>query len=111
MAISLFCYTAKGIDEILSINQKISESEILFIENRFLLYSPDEVNEIELEITAEFGFFSKNIFLIALNDKDYSSNIRDIANLFFEAYGDDILILFENETKIEYEKEQIANKI
>ncbi len=101
MAISLFCYTTKEVNKILEINNKISINEKLFIENRFLLYNPDEVNEIELEITSEFDFFPKNIFLIALNDKDYSSNIRDIANLFFEEYGDDILILFENETKIE----------
>ncbi|WFF39399.1 hypothetical protein LU290_04045 [Moraxella nasibovis] len=101
MAISLFCYTSKEINEILAINQQIAEREILFIENRFLLYSPKIVSDIHLEITAEFDFYPKNIFLIALNDKDYSSNIRDIANLFFEAYGNDILILFENETKIE----------
>lgn len=101
MAISLFCYTSKEVNEILAINQQIAEREILFIENRFLLYSPKIVSAIHLEITAEFDFLPKNLFLIALNDKDYSSNIRDIANLFFEAYGDDILILFENETKIE----------
>lgn len=104
MAIDLFCYTTKEVNEILAINQQISEREILFIENRFLLYRPSDVNEIELEITAEFDFYPKNIFLIALNDKDYSSNIRDIANLFFKAYGNDILILFENETKIEKDK-------
>lgn len=104
MAINLSCYTTKEASEILEINQQIAEREILFIENRFLLYSPDEVNEIELEIATEFDFLPRNKFWIALNDKDYSSNIRDIANLFFEAYGDDILILFENETKIEKEK-------
>lgn len=101
MAINLSCYTTKEASEILAINKEIANGEILFIENRFLLYSPDGVNEIELEITAEFDFIPKNKFWITLNDKDYSSNIRDIANLFFEAYGDDILILFENETKIE----------
>ena len=104
MAINLSCYTTKEASEILEINQQIAEREILFIENRFLLYSPDEVNEIELEIATEFDFLPRNKFWIAWNDKDYSSNIRDIANLFFEAYGDDILILFENETKIEKEK-------
>lgn len=101
MAISLFCYTSKEVNEILAINQKIAEREILFIENRFLLYRPSDVNEIELEITAEFDFYPKNIFLIALNDKDYSSKIGEISDVFFDKYGDDILILFENETKVE----------
>lgn len=101
MAINLSCYTTKEASEILAINQQIAEREILFIENRFLLYSPDEVNEIELEITAEFDFLPRNKFWIALNDKDYSSKIGEISDVFFDKYGDDILILFENETKVE----------
>lgn len=101
MAINLSCYTTKEANEILEINQKIAECEILFTENRFLLYSTDSVNEIELEIAEEFDFFPKNVFLIALNDKDYSSKIGKVADIFFETYGNNILILFENETIIE----------
>jgi len=44
MAINLSCYTTKESNEILEINQKIAECEILFTENRFLLYSTDSVN-------------------------------------------------------------------
>ncbi len=101
MAINLSCYTTKEASEILAINTEIANNDILFIENRFLLYNPRFVNDIELEIASEFNFFPKNKFLIALNDKDYSSKIGEISDVFFEKYGDDILILFENETKIE----------
>lgn len=62
MAINLSCYTTKESNEILEINQKIAECEILFTENRFLLYSTDSVNEIELEIAEEFDFFLKMYF-------------------------------------------------
>ena len=62
MAINLSCYTTKESNEILEINQKIAECEILFTENRFLLYSTDSVNQIELEIAEEFDFFLKMYF-------------------------------------------------
>lgn len=100
MAISLFCYTNEKIEIIQSINQLMLQNEKLFIEDKFEIYSPREIDSFVNEYLEEYSFKASFCFLVGLNDKQFSDEIVVVAEKIYNYYEGKVLILLENEDKL-----------
>ena len=101
MAISIFCYTSKDIEEASAlVDDKISKLSY-FSSGDFLVSQIFRVSRTEKEIAAEYEFNAKNLFLVTLNKKDKANEIQELFKIIKEIFGSrSILLLLENEKVI-----------
>jgi len=68
---------------------------------KFLISRILDSSDGNKEIALEFGFHSRFLFLVRVNDHDSSPRIREVAGLLRRTFGpQNVLVLFENETEV-----------
>jgi hypothetical protein len=99
VSIDLVCHLNYDLVEAAEMLKKILVEHTDLFNKKFLIYGPRESGEIPKEIAAEFNFDSRCRFSVALNVKDESIRLKEVANLMRSTFGEDrILVLFNGET-------------
>ncbi len=100
MAISLFCYTSRECDEVEQLLNDVVAALDLVKSRAYLVYSATGVRDLNKEVSLAFSFDAKAVFLLALNDKACAASLGTMAEALKQIFGpNEILILFENETR------------
>ena len=69
--------------------------------HKFLISKIMDSNDVDEEIAREFGFRSRFVFLIRVNDKDEAHRMGEVVSVLRRALGpQNVLVLFENETEV-----------
>lgn len=100
MAIHLFCYTSRSINESTHFIELLIRNNQEFFQDRFLISKATEANEVEKEVAHEHRINATTIFLIRVNDKSATPLISEVAAIVKNSFGKStIVILQENEVE------------
>ncbi|MBS0221261.1 MAG: hypothetical protein JSR91_11020, partial [Proteobacteria bacterium] len=101
MAIDLFCHSSLDRADVEKTIRLLSTQHADLFSHKFLISKILDPNDDDEETAREFGFRSRFVFLIRVNDKDESHRIREVAGLLRRTFGPrNVLVLFENETEV-----------
>ncbi|MBN9488640.1 MAG: hypothetical protein J0H44_15490 [Alphaproteobacteria bacterium] len=101
MAIDLFCHSSLDKADVEKAVRLLSSQHADLFSYKFLISKIRDSSDVNKEIALEFGFHSKFLFLIRVNDHDASPRIREVAGLVMKVFGpQNVLVLFENETEV-----------
>lgn len=102
MAIDLFCHSSLDKADVEKALQLLSTKHADLFSYKFLISKIfDSDDEDDVETAKKFGFKSRFVFLIRVNDKDESHRIREVADVLRRTFGpQNVLVLFENETEV-----------
>lgn len=87
MAIDLSCYVAEPCEVAKQVVAQLLARHPGLFESRFLISEVDATNEIENEITGEYGFAARCSFLIRLNDKSYADILPAVEDVVKYAFN------------------------
>lgn len=103
MAVDLFCYSSlpvKHTDEILSSlilqHPGLFYSKTSTYQTRFIIYESSEANEIQKEITLEYGLTAISMFMISLSDKSAADLVQTVLYLVRDAFGSENVIVMSD---------------
>ncbi len=95
----LFCYTAFDVAATSEAIERVVESGRFDFRGDFLIYPPHEVDEVKIEITAEYlPAPPKSYFLVARNNKALTAPLFKSLARYLRDEIPCTLILFENES-------------
>ena len=101
MAIDLFCHSSLDKADVEKTIRLLSTQHADLFSYKFLISKILNPNDDDEETAREFGFPSRFVFLIRVNDKDEAHRIREVAGVLRKAFGpQNVLVLFENETEV-----------
>lgn len=101
MAIDLVCHSPLDKTDVEKAIQLLSTQHADLFSYKFLISKIMDSDDVDEEIAREFGFKSRFVFLIRVNDHDSSPRIREVAGLLRRTFGpQNVLVLFENETEV-----------
>jgi hypothetical protein len=100
MAITLFCYVAQHKEEAQETLLRLTDDHGDLFNAAFLLSRAKSVADEEWQLASEYGFDSRSLFLMRLNQKDQIERMEEAENIVKSKFGSEkTLILWENELK------------
>lgn len=101
MAIDLFCHSSLDKADVENALQLLSTQRADLFSYKFLISKIRDSSDVNKEIALGFGFNSKFLFLIRVNDKDEAHRMGEVVGVLRKAFGpQNVLVLFENETEV-----------
>jgi len=101
MAIDLFCHSSLDKADVEKALKFLSAQHADLFSYKFLISKIRDSSDVNKEIAQEFGFRSKSLFLIRVNDKDEAHRMGEVVSVLRKAFRpQNVLVLFENETEI-----------
>lgn len=101
MAINLTCYSKYSVTDLQGQLDELPGKYSDIFPDHYVLYKAREPDEIQKEISNEFGLDPASFFRIALVDKSLQVSTSNIADILRNELGtDSIIVLFEGETLI-----------
>jgi hypothetical protein len=97
MAIDLVCYASKPLSEVDKMLDCISTEHLDLFSSQFLISKVFETNEIQKEITLEYGLHASCWFLVRLNDKSVAGLLSSVEVILKNAMGDNNVVIFLND--------------
>ena len=92
MAIDLYFYSTNQTERAQSVLEAIRAEHPELFENKFVIYSATDADQLQKEIASDYGFQAKSAFMISLNDKSAAASVLDVAGIVKDAFGEDRVI-------------------
>ncbi|MFZ4835197.1 hypothetical protein [Rouxiella sp. Mn2063] len=101
MAINLTCYSKICVSDLQDKIDALTKKHSEIFPDHYVLYKVRKPDEIQKEISNEFGLDPSSFFRIALVDKSLQVSTLNVADMLREELGkDSIIVLFEGESLI-----------
>ena len=101
MAIDLFCHSSLDKADVEKALRLLSTQHADLFSYKFLISKILDSDDVDEEIARDFGFRSRFVFLIRVNDKDEAHRMGEAVGVLRKTFGpQNVLVLFENETEI-----------
>ena len=101
MAIDIYFHSKLPLDETVSKLEEVESEFISIYEEDFLLYKARVSSALQKDIASDFNFPSEAKFIVSVNNKKRTAEIKDISLFFKRVFGDgNVLPLLDNESLI-----------
>ncbi|MBN9491574.1 MAG: hypothetical protein J0H44_30420 [Alphaproteobacteria bacterium] len=101
MAIDLVCHSTLDKTDVEKAIRLLSIQRADLFSYKFLISKILDSDDVDEEIARKFGFRSRFVFLIRVNDKNEAHRMGEVVGVLRKAFGpQNVLVLFENETEV-----------